>query len=529
MMDTTLLLVRLGLAAVLAVAGIAKLIDLRGSRQAMRDFGLPTTLAAPLGLVLPVAEVIAALALLPAATAWWGALGATVLLVAFIGGIAFNLARGQTPNCHCFGQLHSQPISRATLIRNGVLALLAGVIVMQGPSGVGPGLLDALAMLSATTYLVIAAVVVVVALLAGQSWVVFNLLRQNGRLLLRLEAIEKHLGLADPTAEIDQVAAHAPKGLPVDSPAPAFQLPALDGTQQSLATLLAPGKPLLLLFSSATCGPCVELLDEVATWQQQYANQLTIAVVNRGTAETVRAKLGALNPALMLLQTEGEIAAQYQVTGTPSAVLIGSNGRIRSPLAGGATAIRELVRNASQPLGILAERLLRRAPIQLESGQPAHHPRPMAPVVGMAAPTFHLPDLAGKRVELADVRGTPTLLLFWNPNCGFCRRMLSDLQTWEATLHANAPRLLLISTGTVEANQAQGLRAPILLEDGFHTGFAYGAKGTPSAVLIDAEGRIASQVVVGASAIMPMLTGDTTTVDTATVPAQPLLAQPLSA
>ena len=532
MMATVLLLVRVGLAAVLAVAGIAKLVDLAGSRQALRDFGLPATLATPLGLALPLAEVVVALALLPATTAWWGALGASVLLVVFIGGISFNLARGQTPNCHCFGQLYSQPISRATLIRNGVLALLAGMIVMQGPSGVGAGLLDTLASLSLTTYLVIAAGVLVAALLAGQSWVVVNLLRQNGRLLLRLEALEKHLGLADPTLAADPVAAqagNAPKGLPVDAPAPAFQLAALDGTQQSLATLFAPGKPLLLLFSSATCGPCIELMDEVATWQQQYAEQLTIAVINRGTAETVRAKLGALNPALMLLQNEGEIAAQYQVTGTPSAVLVGSDGRIRSPLAGGATAIRELVRHASQPLGILAARLLRRAPIQLEAGQPAHNPRPLAPAVGMAAPTFHLPDLAGKRVELADLLGKPTLLLFWNPSCGFCRRMLSDLQAWEATSPVNAPRLLLISTGTVEANQALGLRASILLEDGFHTGFAYGAKGTPSAVLIDAEGRIASQVVVGASAIMPMLTGNTATVDTATVPAQPRLAQPLAA
>ena len=523
MMATFLLLIRVGLAGVLAVAGIAKLVDLAASRQAMRDFGLPASLAAPFGLLLPLAEVTMALALLPAATAWWGALGALALLSAFIGGISVNLARGQAPNCHCFGQLHSEPISRVTLIRNGVLAVLAGTIVVLGPSNVGPGLFNATASLSLTTYLVVSAGVVVGALLVGQSWVVVNLLRQNGRLLLRLEALERHLGLAGPTVETAQNA-HPAQGLPVDSPAPAFQLPALDGTKQSLANLLAPGRPLLLLFSSATCGPCIDLMDEVAEWQQKYASQLTIAVVNRGTDEAVRAKLGSLNPSLMLLQREGEIAAQYQVAGTPSAVLVGSDGRIRSPLAGGATAIRTLVSHASQPLGVLAERLLRRAPIQLDAGQAAHNPRPMAPAAGMTAPTFQLPDLTGKRVDLTQFRGKPTLFLFWNPNCGFCRRMLSDLQAWEANPPANAPRLLLISTGTFEANEALGLRAPILLEEGFSTGYAYGAKGTPSAVLIDADGRIASQVVVGASAIMPMLTGSSVAAH-----AQPLMGQPLAA
>ena len=69
-MDTLFLFVRLVLAGVLVVAGIAKLADLAGSRQAMRDFGLPASLAAPFGLFLPLAEVAIALALLPAATAW---------------------------------------------------------------------------------------------------------------------------------------------------------------------------------------------------------------------------------------------------------------------------------------------------------------------------------------------------------------------------------------------------------------------------------------------------------------------------
>ena len=34
-------------------------------------------------------------------------------------------------------------------------------------------------------------------------------------------------------------------------------------------------------------------------------------------------------------------------------------------------------------------------------------------------------------VELADFRGEETLVVFWNPGCGFCQQMLSDLREWE--------------------------------------------------------------------------------------------------
>src|SRR3712207_5270289 len=131
-MESALLVARLLLAAVFAVAGVAKLADLPGSRQAMRAFGVPGRLAAPLGLLLPTAELAVAVALIPKGSAWWGALGALVLLLLFVAGIGVSLARGKHPECHCFGQLHSAPASWPTLVRNGLLAAVATFIVWQG-------------------------------------------------------------------------------------------------------------------------------------------------------------------------------------------------------------------------------------------------------------------------------------------------------------------------------------------------------------------------------------------------------------
>jgi hypothetical protein len=83
--------------------------------------------------------------------------------------------------------------------------------------------------------------------------------------------------------------------------------------------------------------------------------------------------------------------------------------------------------------------------------------------------------------------------------------MIPDLKEWEAAPPEGAPRLLVVSDGTVEDNEAQGLGSKVLLDDDDYTvSDAFGAAGTPSAVLVDAEGRIASEVVVGSSAVLEL-------------------------
>jgi hypothetical protein len=82
--------------------------------------------------------------------------------------------------------------------------------------------------------------------------------------------------------------------------------------------------------------------------------------------------------------------------------------------------------------------------------------------------------------------------------------MLDNLKAWEAQRPKGAPKLLVVSTGSIEANRAMGLRSPVLLDEGFSTGTAFGASGTPSAVLVDAKGKIASEIAVGAPAVLAL-------------------------
>ena len=511
-MDAALLMARLVLAGVFAVAGVAKLLDLEGSRKAIREFGLPAVLASPLALLLPLAELGVAVALIPASSAWLGALGALGLLLLFVVGISINLARGRKPDCHCFGQLHSAPAGWKTLARNGVLAAVAGFVLWAGYEGgdAGPGALSWLGALSAAQLLGLLGGVVVLSLLAGQWWFLVHLLRQNGRLLVRLEAVEESIGAGGGAVAPSQNGSHVhqePEGLPVGSEAPRFSLSGLYGETLTLDALRSSGELLMLFFTDPGCGPCNAMLPEIGRWQEEHANRLTLSLVSRGEVEENKTKAQEHALKNVVLQKDWEVSESYEVRGTPSAVLVSPEGKIASPVAGGAEGIRGLL---SYAVGERAR--LPMLPHQPQTeGQPCpncgkvHAAAPTMPAaseIGEPAPEVKLADLQGTTVELEDFRGQETLVLFWNPGCGFCQQMLPEIKQWEENRPEAAPELLFVSAGSEEANRDMKLSSPVLLDQNFATGRAFGASGTPSAVLVDAEGRIASEVAVGAPAVL---------------------------
>src|SRR5205814_2035745 len=99
----------------------------------------------------------------------------------------------------------------------------------------------------------------------------------------------------------------------------------------------------MLIFADPGCGACAAIMPEIGRWQRQYTGELTIALIDQTTSAAGRAESAAHYVSPALFQRDREVAHAYKVNGTPSAVIVNSNGTIGSPLAGGAEAIRALL------------------------------------------------------------------------------------------------------------------------------------------------------------------------------------------
>src|SRR5882724_4018978 len=93
-------------------------------------------------------------------------------------------------------------------------------------------------------------------------WLGFQLLRQNGRMLLRLETLEQQLGhLGAAPGQSLPIAASRPPSLPLGSAAPDFELPDLSGERKKLSEFR--GQRTLLIFFNPGCGFCVKMAPDL--------------------------------------------------------------------------------------------------------------------------------------------------------------------------------------------------------------------------------------------------------------------------
>jgi hypothetical protein len=267
---------------VFAVAAAAKLADRKGLRGTLAGFGLPRRAVGAGAIGLPVAELAVAALLLAGAPARAGALAALALLLLFCTAIARALARGERPDCACFGQVHSAPVGATTLARNAALGTIAALVAVGGPGHIA---------VQMTPVGVALGLIALAVVLNGLfSW---QLLRQNGRLLERVRALEN------------------PSGLPIGTAAPELDV-------------LTPGEPVALVFSEPDCGACAELEPRLERLRQARADSFEIAVVS-GNMEAL---------------------AAYRIPAVPSATIVGADGRIASTTASGVAAVEQLLAEA---------------------------------------------------------------------------------------------------------------------------------------------------------------------------------------
>jgi hypothetical protein len=319
-----MLTARVLLGSLFAVAALAKLADKGGARRAVEAFGVPRPFVALVGSAMIATEFsIAALLLaVPGSMGTrYGSVLALIVLMVFSTAVLVNLARGRRLECRCFGRLSSGPLGWSAIARNGCFATLASFVALSGRFA----------------WPLAAFAIVMLGLWIGPA--------ASRRWTTRAGATAAGLALPDGAGQI-----------------------------QTLESLRVARRPLVLIFSQPGCQACDALLPEVAQWQHDLDERVTVALINGGSA-------GDSVP-LELVDVRRASFTAYGITATPSAVLIGGDGVLVTSPARGAGAIRDLVERAVQ---ISAEArftrrgLLRRGSVGLASAS-------MLPAVAARAP-----------------------------------------------------------------------------------------------------------------------------------------------
>lgn len=451
------------LAAVLLVSAVAKLADRTRTADAVVDFGVPERLrwAAP---AVPAIELVLAGMLVVPATARWGAIGAVALLVAFSLAVAVNLARGRRPACNCFGRLDASPIGGRTLLRNAVLIGIAVVAARRDASTIG----DVVDGITLPVALALVAGAAVAVLLAGLTWLVTELWRQQARLLERIDALEAGRTPAHRHAP-------SPPGPPVGRPAPDPELLDADGSTASLSDHVRAGRDTLVVFGDPECPACAKLQPEIAAWQAARPEDRHVVVISRTAQTPVPAG------ATLLVEQDRTASAAYGVTGTPSAVLVAGDGTVASPLAEGADAVRSLLAS----------------PLRSANGASA----PVRFVTRPASAGQPLPDVDLPRFE------DPTLLVFWNEGCGHCRGMVDGLRERAAQDSPGRPRLAFVVPSPEQASAVTDRlpSATAVVDREMRVNLALGVPGTPSAALVGPDRRLVADLAVGPDAVFALL------------------------
>lgn len=211
-------------------------------------------------------------------------------------------------------------------------------------------------------------------LAAVGGWLGWQLLCQSGRMLLRLDEIEKRLdelefggpdeesnGAAatdDPADRFGKRSVARSKikrdGLKAGTSAPSFRLPRLDGSGE-LALEQLRDQRVLLVFSDPHCGPCNFLAPELESFHQ--ANSRTsVVMISRGEPKENRAKVKEHGLTFtILLQQQWEISRRYAMFATPMAYLIDESGVIVNDVALGVDSILALMLKANQTIPEPAE------------------------------------------------------------------------------------------------------------------------------------------------------------------------------
>ncbi len=488
-MEILYLYLRLLLAAVFSIAAAGKLFDFRGSEKSVMEFGVPASLAKVVALCLPVVEIAIAVMLIDMSWALVGSFGAATLLSAFTIGMVFQKVKGNAPDCHCFGAVGSEPVGTSTIVRNLVLLSFALSIIFSVDIRRGGSLFEQPAILIAPLVASSVLPVIVLVLFSYAN----GLKRKTAELVSKVEILEGILmGESD---GIKENIGHPDDGIPVGAPIPpSGALSVLNIHGRTLSQRLAEGDH-VVVFVGPECGPCAAMLPDLISLRDEFDGRLQVSLISEGEMESNSEKFGDFGLESLFIQHQKQISSLFLAKWTPMAVLI-SRGRVASRVAAGEANIRKLF-EFQNGRDFSSETLF------TPTGIPRSRYR-----IGEELPDFSIYTVEGESIRNNHFAPAGGLIIFTNASCTHCDVVTDTvirLRDRNNGLLPDGFRFLFLNSDDPTKLIQRGLADATSVDEGHVLGKRFGAFGTPSAILVDTEGKIASETAVGSVAIDALL------------------------
>ncbi|NQX30075.1 hypothetical protein HQQ81_22245 [Microbacteriaceae bacterium VKM Ac-2854] len=481
----TLLFVVLGLAGVLAFSAVMKWRDPHGSVEAVRAFRVPARLIPAVSVGLPFAELGLAvgLLLLPgvlfAIVAWL----AFVLFAAFTLVVGAALARGEAPECHCFGELSAEPVGRGTVVRNVVLTILALVVAIVLGNAAWPSLIAVIATLRGD---LLVEVVVLVAIAATLT-------------LLWTRQTRIRAELAEQSARLSALTPPEPESGPVAIPE--LSVWTSDGTAIALPGL-SRDRATLLILVSPSCGHCGAVVARVPQWRAELSGIVEVLPVSTG--EVAESHEAFPDTTELLFDRDQAVLHALAAEGTPSAILLGTNGAVGGGPVGGVDAIDEFITGIVEAIELNRDQ---------HTPMPGDEPREatlpvfeVTPATTQAGwddaelPSAELIAEDGSAIDLRDVaEGRRRALVFWRSDCAYCESILPEVLPGSA-----AGTTVLVTTSEPETVRAQGLTGRLYVSPDRAALAAMQVPGTPVGFLVEGHHVLAGPFI-GADAVRELV------------------------
>ena len=180
-----------------------------------------------------------------------------------------------------------------------------------------------------------------------------------------------------------------------------------------------------------------------------------------------------------------------------------------APLASGPEEVRSLTHGLPVNSGIPTAKKRQPLPllpghehsgeqqIQAETGLSPGSSLPAVTVLQTDGTSLVLPEALDAAIRQNEDGRHQVLLVAWNPACGFCRRIASDL----AQLNAGPASVLVLSSEVDEEITTAGI--PQLLDNSGQAMAALGVRGTPSALVVS-NGHVAVPLARGGPAVLAL-------------------------